>query len=436
MADSLVAIIGRANVGKSTLFNRLIGERQAITHDTPGTTRDAVYGRASWGKHHFGLVDTAGLKVAESEIDSQLAEQIKAIASSADVLVVVADAATMVTDHDRQAAKLAHKTGKPVILALNKIDAGGHEAVNEFRRLGISTIVPVSSIHGTGTGDLLDAITANIKSRPAPKKEEGITIALLGRPNVGKSTLLNGLAGKQQAITSPAAGTTRDVNATVVKYHQKPIELLDTAGLRRSGKIEAGIEKFSTLRTIAAIAQADICVVVMDSTEPATAGDQHITGLVLEAGKGLILVMNKWDAVEKDDKTQARLTAKVKREFQFTPWAPLLYTSAATGLNLTKLYELAAEIQDRRLTKIPAHKINATIGALVAKKLPAGTERKHPKIHYATQTAVAPPTFTLLCTHPDNIHFSYQRYLENGLRAAYDLIGTPIKLEFRAKRKD
>lgn len=429
----VVAIVGRANVGKSSLFNRLVGSRRAITDDTAGTTRDPVHGVVEWGKHSFWLVDTAGLKSAEDKLETEVQDQIAEAASSADVIILVVDAGNIITNEDRQAAKLALKTTKPVILALNKIDTTKGNPADAFERLGVKTIVPVSAIQGSGSGDLLDAVTALLKSASRPKGAD-LTITLLGRPNVGKSSLLNQLAGKQQAIVSDTAGTTRDVNVVELKYHGLSLSFQDTAGLRRSGKIGQGVEKFSTLRTIAAIAASDVCIVLMDAEEPAVAGDQHIAGLVTEAGKGLILAVNKWDLIEKDDKTQARLGRIIENNFQFAWWAPLIFTSATTGQNATKLFELITEIAERRRTQISTPKLNQLLQTLTLSHPPAGLKRRQPKINYATQTGSEPPQFSFFTSYPEALHFSYKRYLENGLRKAYDFTGTPIRLEFRDKR--
>jgi GTPase len=431
----IVAIVGRANAGKSTLYNRLVGERRAITHDKPGTTRDAITATVKWGKHTFWLVDTAGLKPAENEMEASIQEQIEQAASSADVIILVSDGTGEVTVDDLAAAKLVHRSGKPAILAVNKLDAASKAPDANWRQLGIPEIIKVSAMHGTGTGDLLDRVVELMEQGQAPEDVD-LTLAMLGRPNVGKSSILNSLMQKQQAVVSSSAGTTRDVNSGRVRYQNRTIELLDTAGLRRRGKIERGVEQFSTIRTLAAIAESDVCVLIMDATEPSVAGDQHIAGLVQEAGKGLILVVNKWDLIEKDEKTQDEYLAKLKRDFQFAWWAPVIFTSAVTGLNVTKLFELALQIQERRRVEIATGELNRLVQNLVSKHPPAGLKNRHPKINYVTQTATEPPTFTFFAAHPKFLHFSYKRYLENGLREAYDFTGTPIALEFRDKRKD
>lgn len=430
-----VALIGRANVGKSSLFNRLVGSRHAVTDQAAGTTRDAVAGVVKWGRHEFKLFDTAGLKPSENELEVKIRKQVEVAASNAQVIVLVADASGVVTHEDLEAAKLALKTKRPVVLALNKIDAAGPH-VDEFRQLGISSIIAVSAIHGQGSGELLDWITSHLKPFGSAPPTPALKLALLGRPNVGKSSLLNALGAKQHALVSDTAGTTRDINFLQVKYHNQVVELTDTAGLRRRGRILPGVEKFSTIRTHQAIAACDIAVVVMDATEPNVAQDQRIAGLVTEAGKGLILVMNKWDAVEKDDKTQARLSQQIQQNFQFCWWAPLVFTSAETGLNVSKLFELALAIAERRRVQISTSKLNQLLETLSAKQPPAGLGRYQPKLNYITQTDIEPPTFSIFGSHTDKLHFSYRRYLENGLRQAFDFIGTPIRIEFKAKRKE
>ena len=436
--NHLVAIVGRPNVGKSTLFNRLIGVRRAITHDTAGTTRDPNYGIVEWRGKAFTLVDTAGLSKAATgnqiEIASQ--EQISQVSTTATIIVVVVDAANIITEEDTRAAKLALKTGKPVILALGKYDTARNAEIDAFRRLGIKTIVGVSAIHGQGTGDLLDEIAAILPDGATVEDNPPIRLALLGRPNVGKSSIMNSLIGKQQAVVSDVAGTTRDVGAARFKYKGREMELLDTAGLRRRGRIEKGIEKYSAMRTLGAIHEADVCILVMDAVDGVVAGGLNLAGQVVEAGKGLIIVMNKWDAVEKDDKTQDHMTKGIQKSFQFVWWAPLVYTSAITGLHITQLSELVLEIDDRRRQTIPTGPLNRLIEGMIAKQPPSGKNNRQPKIKYATQTGDNPTAITFFASYPDMIHFSYKRYLENGLREAYDFTGTPIRLLFRGKAKN
>ncbi len=431
---AVVALIGRPNTGKSTLFNRLAGHRQAVTDAQAGTTRDAVTAEVEWGRARFTLIDTAGLEPTAGDIGQQLKDQIQAAASAADLLVVVVDAGTMLTPADLAAAKLAHQSGRPVLLAVNKNDTAQAGPVDKPERLGIKPAIRVSAIHGQGTGDLLDAIVKQLPKKRQPAVKTSLKLALIGRPNVGKSSLLNALAGTPRAITSATAGTTRDAITTAVEFGDQTVTVTDTAGLRKRGRITPGVEKFSTLRTITAVRDCDIAVVVMDANEPATAGDQHIAGLAANAGKGIILVANKWDAVEKDDQTQAQLGRRITHEFQFCHWAPLVFTSATTGRNVAKILELAAEINTRRQLKIPTTQLNRWLQAAAGTQPPAGLKNRQPKLRYATQTGTNPPTFTIFGSHTNFLHFSYRRYLENSLRQIYDFTGTPIQLDFKDNR--
>ncbi len=431
-----VAIVGRSNVGKSSLFNRLTGRRQAVTSEVSGTTRDAVHGVVEWNGRAFKLIDTAGLETTLSELGEQIADQIQSAARMADCLIVTVDALVMPTEQDRAAAMMALRSGKPVILAVNKVDTNKGQIDAEFARLGIKTQVGVSAVHGIGTGDLLDAVTTHLPKANRPAEEETLRIALIGRPNVGKSSLYNSLAGKQQAIVSSAAGTTRDVRDLEMAAFGQKITLLDTAGLRRKGKIEAGIEKYSVTRTLSTIETSDVCCLILDATDLSVAGDHHLAGQILEAGKGLIIVVNKWDAVgDKDERTQTRLIRKIERDFVFAPWAPVVFTSAVTGEHVTQILKLATEIHERRKTKLPTHKLNLWLERVTAEHPPAGLKNRQPKIRYVTQTDMQPPTFLLFSTYASFMHFSYKRYLENKLRVEFDFVGTPIRFEFRDTRE-
>ena len=432
----IVAIIGRANVGKSTLFNRLIGRRQAVMHDSPGTTRDTNQHEMIWNGVPFLLADTAGLTKASDQLEADIIEQIQEVASSADVIVLAADAGVMITDEDRRAAKLALKTGKKVLLALTKADTAQRGAADDFIRLGLGEPIEVSAIHGTGTGDLLDAIVADLPQKTIHKKaDNSIRIALLGRPNVGKSSLLNSMVGKQKAIVSDVQGTTRDVNESEVTYHGRKLIISDTAGLRRKGKIEQGIEKFSSYRTLAAANLADVCILVLDATELGTSQDLHIAGQIMEASKGMIIVINKWDMVDAEDKTQSRMLRRLYNEFDFITWAPVVFTSATQGLNVTKLFELTTEIADRRRNKIPTAELNTWLRAKALAHPPAGLKNRHPRLNYITQTDTNPPTFTVFGSHIEFLHWSYKRYLENEIRKSYDFTGTSVRFIFKDKHK-
>ncbi len=431
--NKVVAIVGRPNVGKSTLFNRLVGQRQAITAEEPGTTRDPVYGEVGWNGKYFLLVDTAGLG-GESELTQQVEAQIHQVSALADVVLVVVDSSGMVTDQDLEAAKLALKTGKPIILALNKADIKKRDT-DQFKKLGIKNTIEVSATHGTASGDLLDLIIKLLPKAPTkPSTNNSLQLGVVGRPNVGKSTLFNQLAGKPRAIVAEVAGTTRDINRTEIKYEKQLISIFDTAGFRRRGKIERGVEQFSILRTLAAINQADICVLVMDAAEPGSHIDQQVAGLVKEAGKGLILAVNKWDAIDKDDKTQGRMAAKLQLRFQFTPWAPLVFISALNGKHTDELPRLAIEIAERRKQQITEAKLKAYLREAIVNQPPAGRGNKHPKLTEIRQLSSDQPSFLIEGTNTKLLHFSYPRYLENRLRERFDFTGTPIRLVIKDKK--
>jgi GTP-binding protein len=435
----LVAIVGRPNVGKSSLLNRLSGERLAITHDEAGTTRDANFSTIEWQGKRFLMADTAGITKPDGEIEVAAQDQIRHVAGDADMFVVVVDAALELTNEDLTAARLALKTKKPVILALGKADTMRRRDPNEFRRLGIETIVPVSAIQGQGTGDLLDAIVDVLGDAAIIDEDtdKPLRLALVGRPNVGKSSILNALVGKQKVVVSSIGGTTRDATADRVRYHDRSIEITDTAGIRRRGRIEQGVEKYSAMRTMAAVSQADVCMLILDAVDGVTAGDLNLAGQILEAGKGLILVMNKWDAVEeKDDKLQAHMSAVIAKQFQFCWWAPLIFTSAVTGLHVNKLLELATKIDESRETTITTGQLNRFLEKLKLQQPPAGLKGRRPKINYVTQTGAQPPEFTFFCTYPDLIHWGYKRFIENSLRKEYNFAGTPIRFVFKHKHPE
>jgi GTP-binding protein len=432
-----VAIVGRANVGKSSLFNRLVGDIQAIVAREAGTTRDSVLGKVGYRNHNFWLVDTAGLKMAEDEFEASIQEQIEEAADAADVILVVVESITMVSDEDRTVAKKALKSRKPVVLVLNKCDLAEALPNEEFLRLGIKTIVRVSAEHNSGTRDLLDEITDIIPPHRALPNDNVLRIALVGRPNVGKSQLFNTLGSKQQAIVANIAGTTRDVNRTRINYHQRPIEILDTAGIRRNGKQEVGIEKFSVLRSLQAIEQSDICLLLMDVNELNVALDQKLAGIIKEAGKGLVLVVSKWDSLE--DKTpfsRDEIAKKLMRSYQHVPWAPLIFTSAVTGQNVTKIFDIAVEIDGRRHQKFQTAQLNRVLRKAMAEHPPAGLRNAHPKPRYLVQTDENPPWFVLFGSDLRYLHWSYKRYLEHAMRDTYDFTGTPIMFSYRDEKAE
>lgn len=424
----VVAIVGRANVGKSSLFNRVYGHQEAIVAKEAGTTRDAVYRTVEHNEHHFWLVDTAGLKDPSDEFEATIQDQIEEASDAADVILVVVEAHLPITEEDRRVAKKALKSKKPVILVTNKADQMAKTNLDtDWRRLGIKTIIATSATQNSGIGNLLDAIINEIPAKESLPKDGVLRIALLGRPNVGKSNLFNTLAKKQQAIVADVAGTTRDVNRIRVRFDKQDIELLDTAGIRRSGKIERGIEKFSVLRSLQAIEQADICLLLMDVHEHSTALDQKIAGLIKDAGKGLIIVITKWDSAEKDAYTRDQIAPIVVKSFQFVPWAPLIFTSAVTGQNVTKLFELARDIDKRRKQKLKTNQLNKLLSDSLDAHPPAGLKGRHPKPRYLVQDDVSPPTFRLYGAHLEYLHWSWKRYLEKNLRKTIDYSGTPVR---------
>lgn len=431
-----VAIIGRANAGKSSLFNRMMRSQQAIVAREAGTTRDRVVGKAAYHGHEFWLVDTAGLKPAEDEFEASIQEQITDASDAADVILVVVDSTEYPSDEDRRVAKTALKSRKPVILIANKTDLRGSLPTSEFLRLGIKSIIRTSAEHNSGISDALDEICRHIPEKRQAEPGDVLKIALIGRPNVGKSSLFNTLAGKQQAIVAGVAGTTRDVNRIRLRYQGQTIELLDTAGIRRQGKQEVGIEKFSVLRTLAAIEEADICFLLMDVNELNTALDQRLAGIIAEAGKGMAIVVSKWDAVEgKDAYTRDALAPQISAQFDFTPWAPLIFTSAVTGQNVTKLFDLALGIAAHRQQKTTTRTLNDLLQRSVQKHPPAGLKNTHPKLRYIVQTDTNPPWFVIYGSNLKFVHWSYKRYLERRIRDTYDYTGTPIKLSFRDEKQ-
>ena len=437
MKTPIVAIVGRANVGKSSLFNAILDRKEAIVAREAGTTRDSIMAKAEYGDQNFWLVDTAGIKDPEDEFESTIQEQVVQAADSADVIWVMVEADVPITEEDRRVAKMALKSRKPVFLVINKLDkAKGHD-LNRFERLGIKTIIRTSTTQGKGIEQLLETLISVIPHAIITEDDDRLRIAIVGRPNVGKSQLFNTLAKKQQAIVADRAGTTRDVNHTIVKYQGREVEFLDTAGIRRSGKIGVGIERFSVIRALAAIEQADVALLLMDVNELNVQLDQKIAGMVKDAGKGLILVVSKWDiADEKDAFTRDELAARIAANFDFVPWAPLIFTSAVTGQNVTKLFDLALNIDEQRAKRISTPELNKWLRQAVDAHPPAGLKGRSPKLNYMVQEHDNPiPAFKIFGSHSRFVHWSYRRYLETRLRKAYGYEGTPIQLWFIEKHQ-
>ncbi len=431
----IIAIVGRANVGKSSLFNAILKRREAIVAREAGTTRDSITAIAGHNGQNFWLADTAGMKDPEDEFEASIQDQIAEAADSADVIWVVIEADVGISEEDRQVAKMALKSRKPVFLVVNKIDKKRRPNMSDYERLGIKPIILTSTTQNRGIDNLLDTLIKQIPKAAARQADDRLHIALLGRPNVGKSQLFNSLAKKQQAIVADRAGTTRDINRAIVRYEGREIELMDTAGIRRSGKIEVGIERFSVLRALSAIEQADICLVLMDVNELGVQLDQKIAGMVKEAGKGLVLVVSKWDALdEKTPFSRDQLAVRIKNEFEFVPWAPLAFTSAVTGQNVAKLFELALEIDTKRKQRIKTAELNKWLAKSTDKHPPAGLKGRMPKLNYAVQEDEnSPPSFKIFGAHTKMLHWSYKRYLERVLREVYDFSGTPVKFWFIEK---
>ncbi len=431
----IVAIVGRANVGKSSLFNAILSKREAIVAREAGTTRDSISAKATYRQQDFWLVDTAGMKTAEDEFEATIQEQILQAADSADVIWVVIEADVPVTEEDRRVAKLALKSGKPVFLVVNKADKLPKATATDYQNLGIKPILLTSTTQNSGITRLLDTLVAQIPKIPHRPETDGVGIALLGRPNVGKSHLFNTLAKKQQAVVADRAGTTRDVNRITVRYEGRDIHLMDTAGIRRSGKIEKGIEQFSVLRSLAAIEQSDVCVLLMDVNELNVALDQKIAGMIKESGKGLILVVSKWDSVEdKTPFTRDQLAAQIKQTYDFIPWAPLIFTSAVTGQNATKIFELVLEIMEERQKRIKTPDLNRWLRKVTDKHPPAGLKNRMPKLNYIVQEEDnGIPSFKVFGSHTKFLHWSYKRYMEREFRSEYGYAGTPVKFWFIEK---
>jgi GTPase len=433
----IIAIVGRANVGKSSLFNAILERREAIVAKEAGTTRDSITAKATWRNQDFWMVDTAGMKDAEDDFEFTIQEQILQAADSADVIWVVVEANVPITEEDRRVAKMALKSRKPVFLVVNKVDKARGNDLDGFERLGVKPIIHTSTTQHRGIGELLDTLVENIPKATLTEDDNRLRIALLGRPNVGKSYLFNTLAKKQQAIVADVAGTTRDINRSVVRYGGREVELMDTAGIRRPGKIGQGIEHFSVIRSLSAIEQADVCLLLMDANELNTALDQKIAGMIKESGKGLILVVSKWDAVEgRDAFTRDALAPQIAATYDFVPWAPLIFTSSVTGQNVTKIFDLAMEIDTRRGQRFPTSELNRWLRLMIDRHPPAGLKNRNPKLNYMVQEDDNPiPAFKIFGSNTKFLHWSYRRYLERSLREKYNFEGTPVQLWFIEKHE-
>ncbi len=453
MPKPIVALVGRPNVGKSTLFNRLAGERLAIVDDTPGTTRDRIFAQSEWNGILFDVVDTGGidpthggktpLSVGSAEFIEQIRAQAQVAIRDADAVIFLTDGETGVTEPDREVAQILRRSQKevagkltpPVFLAVNKCESAERRAAaSEFYELGLGDPYPISALHGTNTGDLLDDLVRQFPQVEA-EEDDSVKIAIVGKPNAGKSSLLNRLVGEERAIVSPIAGTTRDAIDTKIEVNGLPVTLIDTAGIRRRGKIDPGVEKYSVLRSFKAIERADVVLLMIDALEGITAQDAHIAGYILDEWKSCVVLVNKWDALEKDTYTMDAYTQKVRQELNFMDYVPILFISAKTGQRVNQVLPLALRVQEERLARLSTSQINQVLQKAQDYQ-PAPTQAgRQLKIFYGTQVRSDPPTFLIFVNDPKLMHFSYQRYLENRLREAYGFLGTPIRIVAKGRRE-
>ncbi|TCP69840.1 ribosome biogenesis GTPase Der [Baia soyae] len=436
MSLPVVAIVGRPNVGKSTIFNRLAGERIAIVEDRPGITRDRIYCKSEWNGREFHLIDTGGLEFGEQdEILDHIKNQAELAIEEADVILLVTDGRDGVTGNDEEVARLLHRSKKPVVIAVNKLDDIKHEdLMYEFYSLGFGEVIGISSLHGSGTGDMLDAVVSHFQEGTDEEyDEETIRISLIGRPNVGKSSLVNAILGETRVIVSPVAGTTRDAIDTPFESDGQEYVLIDTAGLRKRGKVYESIEKFSVIRAMRAIERSDVCLIVLDGERGIAEQDKKIAGYAHEAGRASIFVVNKWDAVEKDDKTMNYFRKLIREEFQFMSYAPILFVSAKSKQRVHQILPAAQEVAEQHALRISTSVINQVIHDAIMAVPPPSDKGKRLRIHYATQVSVKPPTIVLFVNDPELSHFSYIRYLDNQIRQAFEFKGTPVNIYLRKK---
>ncbi len=437
MAKPLVAIVGRPNVGKSMLFNKLTGQRTAIVEDTPGVTRDRIYGACEWAGREFELIDTGGIEPStDSEMLLFMRRQAEIAIETADVIIMVTDVKVGVTAADEEVASMLKRSHKPVVVAVNKCDSVGatDPAFYEFYSLGLGDPIEVSAIHGHGTGDLLDFCTQHLPEPEQDAQDEGlIHVAIVGKPNVGKSSLLNRILGQERVIVSDVAGTTRDAIDSYFENEHGRYCFIDTAGMRRKSRVDDAIERYSNLRSINAIDRCDVCLILIDAAEGVTEQDTKIAGLAHEAGKACIIVVNKWDSIEKDDKTMERMSADVRRDLSYMSYAPILFISALTGQRVDKLFELINFVADQSAMRITTGMLNNILADATARVQPPSDKGRRLKIYYMTQAGVKPPHFVIFCNDARLFHFSYQRYLENQIRAVFGLQGTPIRMTIRQK---
>ncbi|MBE6530763.1 MAG: ribosome biogenesis GTPase Der [Ruminococcaceae bacterium] len=441
MAKPIVAIVGRPNVGKSTLFNKLIGERRSIVEDTPGVTRDRIYGETEWRTKHLVVIDTGGIEPKSDDIIlKQMRFQAELAIDTADVIIFMCDVRTGLTADDRDIAVMLQKSGKPIVPCINKCDSVGALPFEfyEFYELGFDCEpIAVSSIHGSGSGDLLDAVVDALDDWDESEEEdESIKVAVIGKPNAGKSSIINKMLGAERLIVSNIAGTTRDAVDTQLENEFGKFTFIDTAGIRRSSKVNDKIEKYSVLRAHMAVDRADVCLIMIDAATGITEQDEKIAGIAHEAGKACIIVVNKWDSIEKDNKTVNQYNEKIRTALSYMPYAPIVYVSALTGQRINTLYEHIVYVHNQAMMRISTGMLNDVLAEATMKVQPPSDKGKRLKIYYMTQVSVAPPTFVIFCNDAELFHFSYQRYLENCLRQTFGFKGTPIRLVIRMKGED
>ncbi len=440
MSKPIVAVVGRPNVGKSTLFNKLIGKRLSIVDDTPGVTRDRIYGDCEWLNNTFLLVDTGGIEPhSDDVILSQMRRQAQLAIDSADVIILVTELHSGVVATDEEVAAMLQKSGKPIVLCVNKCDKVGEPPLEyyEFYNLGLGDPIQVSAVHGHGTGDLLDAVVAYFpKEEEEEDDDERVKVAVIGKPNVGKSSLINAISGEERAIVSDIAGTTRDATDTLVDNKFGKFTFIDTAGMRRKSKVDDAIEKYSVIRARMAVERATVCVIMIDATEGFTEQDSKVAGIAHDLGKACIIAVNKWDAVEKDGKTMDSYRRKLMDDFSFMSYAPIIFISAKTGQRLDRLFELIKFVDEQNAMRISTGKLNDVLADATARVQPPTDRGRRLKIYYMTQASTRPPTFVCFVNRKDLFHYSYQRYLDNQIREIFGLEGTPTKMVIREREKD
>ena len=433
----LIAIVGRPNVGKSMLFNKLVGQRLSIVEDTPGVTRDRLYAEAEWRNRKFDLVDTGGIEPsADSQILAFMRQQAEIAIQHATVILFVCDIKTGLTASDQEVANMLLRSGKPIVLAVNKMDSTGvpDPVFYEFYNLGLGDPIAVSAVHGHGTGDLLDACMEYFPPEDGEEEEDDvIKVAIIGKPNVGKSSLVNRILGEQRVIVSDMAGTTRDAVDSYFENEKGKYLLIDTAGMRKKSKVDDRIEKFSVLRATMAIERADVCLILVDANEGVTEQDTKVAGLAHEAGKACIIVVNKWDAIEKDDKTMDHMRQDIRRDLSYMTYAPIVFISALTGQRVDRLFDLINYVNDQASLRITTGMLNTVLADATARVQPPTDKGRRLKIYYMTQIGIKPPHFVCFCNDAKLFHFSYQRYLENQIRSTFGLEGTPVRLTIRQK---